>query len=391
MRRIKLFKIAPYYKLFLRDFYEKHPHLKTASYAEQHQALMGASFAWSDYWKTYLERTGRYEVTEVVFNAPYLQKAWAKENNFIYDEDRWQVEIGLEQLRRSGAEVFFSNEGWFQQFSSSQLKDLFPRLFIVGYDGTAINSKALFGGCSLMVACFAQALDFYKALGIQTYLYKLGFETSILDKIHYDEKADRPFDVTLMGGVSIAKNAHARRVELLHYLSRHLKLNLYLMEPSIKELIGYGITLVKKRNPIRDYFELMRNTLYVRRLHRINAGPIFGAEMFAALAKSKIALNVHIDSTGSFAANMRLFEATGVGCCLLTDWKSNIGDFFEVDKEVVVYRSFEECLEKIRYLLRHDEERTGIARLGFMRTNNEHSLCPQVEKFGSYLTSLINT
>jgi len=391
MERIKLFKIAPFYNRFLHDFYEKHAELKTASYAEQHRALMNVCFAWSDYWKTYLEASGHYQVTEIIYNASYLQKAWARENGFQFNDERWQVEIVLEQLRRSNAQVFFSNEGWFQQFPSTQLKALFPRLFIVGYDGTATKSEKLFGGCDLMAANTTGALDAYEKMGKKTCLYKLGFETSILDKIHYNENAERPYDVTLVGGVSIAKNVHVRRVKLLRYLSRHLKLNLFLMEPTLKDLISYWLNLVRNRNGIGDYFELARNTLYLSKLHRLNAGPIFGVEMFAALAKSKIALNVHIDSTGDNAGNMRLFEATGVGCCLVTDWKPNISDFFDIDNEVVIYRSFEECLEKIQYLLDHDAERKRIAANGFKRTHGEHILKPQVEKFSNVLIRLLDS
>lgn len=391
MSKISIFKIAPFYNRFLRDFYANHAEFKTASYAVQHRALMDACFAWSDYWKTYLEASGLYQVTEIVYNAPYLQKAWARENGFQFNEDRWQVEIVIEQLRRSGADVFFSNEGWFQQFPSNQLKALFPRLFIVGYDGTALKSQEAYGGCDFMVANTRGALDFYEKSGKRTFLYKLGFETSILEKIHYDETADRPYDVTIVGGVSIAKNVHVRRVKLLHYLSKHLKLNLFLMEPTTKDLISYWLNLVRNRNEIGDYFELARNTLYLKKLHRLNAGPIFGVDMFAALAKSKIALNVHIDSTADNAGNMRLFEATGVGCCLLTDWKPNISDFFDIDNEVVVYRSFEDCLEKIHYLLNHEAERKRIAGNGFKRTHGEHILKPQIEKFSKVLIPLLNS
>ena len=43
---------------------------------------------------------------------------------------------------------------------------------------------------------------------------------------------------------------------------------------------------------------------------------------------------------------MRLFEATGSGACLVTDWKENLGELFEPDVEVVTYRSVAECVKK---------------------------------------------
>jgi spore maturation protein CgeB len=57
---------------------------------------------------------------------------------------------------------------------------------------------------------------------------------------------------------------------------------------------------------------------------------------------------------------LRLFETTGIGTCLLTDWKPNISELFEP----VTYRSPAEALEKARGLLDHEPERQKIARAG---------------------------
>ena len=70
---------------------------------------------------------------------------------------------------------------------------------------------------------------------------------------------------------------------------------------------------------------------------------------------------------------MRMFEATGVGTCLLTDAGTNINELFEVGKEVVVYSSVDEAGEKVRYLLDNEKERKDIARAGHQRTLKEHT------------------
>jgi spore maturation protein CgeB len=82
---------------------------------------------------------------------------------------------------------------------------------------------------------------------------------------------------------------------------------------------------------------------------------------------------------------MRLFEATGAGTCLLTDWKENLKDFFELDKEVSVFKSNEECLEKILYLLEHEDERKAIAQAGQKRTLTEYSYNNVLGQFTKYL------
>ncbi|MFO0210108.1 MAG: glycosyltransferase, partial [Pseudanabaena sp.] len=72
-------------------------------------------------------------------------------------------------------------------------------------------------------------------------------------------------------------------------------------------------------------------------------------------------------------SNMRLFETTGVGSCLITDWKQNINDLFEPDREVVTYRSSSECIEKVKWLLSNPLEAEKIAKAGQHRTLKDHT------------------
>ena len=50
--------------------------------------------------------------------------------------------------------------------------------------------------------------------------------------------------------------------------------------------------------------------------------------MYNLFDQSKIILNNHIDKSANETANIRLFEGTGVGSCLVTDFKKNILNFF---------------------------------------------------------------
>jgi len=70
--------------------------------------------------------------------------------------------------------------------------------------------------------------------------------------------------------------------------------------------------------------------------------------MYQVLRDSLLTLNHHGD-VGPYANNLRLFEATGVGTLLITDWKENLAEMFEPGKEVIVYRTPEECAELIKY------------------------------------------
>jgi spore maturation protein CgeB len=70
---------------------------------------------------------------------------------------------------------------------------------------------------------------------------------------------------------------------------------------------------------------------------------------------------------------MRLFEATGVRTCLLTDWKENLSELFEIDREVVTDKSVNECIEKVEWLLENPQERELIAKAGQARILKDHT------------------
>ena len=108
-------------------------------------------------------------------------------------------------------------------------------------------------------------------------------------------------------------------------------------------------------------------------LHRCFQGEVWGADMYQVLRRSRVTLNSHIDLAGREAGNMRLFEATGVGAFLLTDFKDNLHTLFEPDREVAVWRSIDDCLEAIGRALADDNGRAAIARAGQARTMAQHT------------------
>lgn len=70
---------------------------------------------------------------------------------------------------------------------------------------------------------------------------------------------------------------------------------------------------------------------------------------------------------------MRLFEATGVGAFLLTDFKDNLDTLFSPDRELGVWRSIGDCLKAIDHYLGDDGSRTEIAQAGQARTMAQHT------------------
>ena len=70
---------------------------------------------------------------------------------------------------------------------------------------------------------------------------------------------------------------------------------------------------------------------------------------------------------------MRLFEATGIGAFLLTDFKDNLHTLFEPGRDVAVWRSVDDCLAAIDRHLADASGRSAIASAGQERTMAQHT------------------
>jgi spore maturation protein CgeB len=70
---------------------------------------------------------------------------------------------------------------------------------------------------------------------------------------------------------------------------------------------------------------------------------------------------------------MRLFEATGVGCALLTYCKSVLIDYFLEGKEVLTFKSIQELIEKIKCLLKKPKSDKLLGQNAQNRVLHEHT------------------
>ena len=107
-------------------------------------------------------------------------------------------------------------------------------------------------------------------------------------------------------------------------------------------------------------------------INSIHSGPIFGMDMYRALAQSRATLNVHIDIAGGHSGNMRMFEATGMGTCLITNKSPSNSNYFDVKNEILTFRSKEDLLTLVKDI--RSKKIGKISKAGQRRTLNEHSI-----------------
>jgi spore maturation protein CgeB len=77
---------------------------------------------------------------------------------------------------------------------------------------------------------------------------------------------------------------------------------------------------------------------------------------------------------------LRDFEIPMSGGFYLTEYQEEIEAFYDIDREILCYRSKEELLDKIRFYLRHPAQRAQISEAGRRRCLSEHTWAKRFEK-----------
>ena len=82
---------------------------------------------------------------------------------------------------------------------------------------------------------------------------------------------------------------------------------------------------------------------------------------------------------------LRIWDIMGAGGFVLTNFQTEIPEYFEIGKEIETFSSQEELIDKISFYLEHDEERKKIAINGYKRAKREYSLDIRIKQMMSLL------
>jgi spore maturation protein CgeB len=395
---MRLLKLGIYSDVYLDQFYAQREHLLSATYAEQFSSLIDECYGSSDFWTNAFNDLG-YETQDVVGNAKPLQQRWALEQKFVYSENDWLFEITAAQIKAFSPDVLLVAD--YSTYTASFLRqlrnDVSSIRAIIGWCGAPYRDPSVFSEWDIVLSCIPELVDHFRENGHQAWHVDHGFEPRILKKLNVSNKPDVNF--SFLGSVIKQQDFHIEREKILLKLIEQTDLEIWSQVDVAGASRGnqqtgnrLARTLFKTAQALSVPDNVLTATPFVRRAapsdgpfvdERIASRahpPLFGLAMFQKLRDSRVTLNTHIDiSTGS-ASNMRLFEATGAGACLLTDWKPNISQLFEPDVEVLTYRNADECLEKVQYILAHEHERRAIAAAGQRRTLRDHTVASRAAR-----------
>ncbi len=365
--------INTYYDAFLERYYLANPHVAALGYQEQLADLQAQAFGDSSFYSDGMRAAG-WEAENLIVNSPALQAAWAGENmppGRALDLNT----IMLEQVRRFAPDVIYCQD--MHGLNRQTLAELRNHTSLIAGQIASSAGNIPFDAYDVLVSSFEQFIAWFRELGIISYYQPLAFDPSVLSHITNPPFLDRPITCSFVG--SLSSRVHKERALLLDTLAAHTPIQFW----------GMGIQGISPQSPIVPRYQ----------------GEAWGLSMFDTLSRSKLTVNVHGEVTGCrgpmvaneqevittrYANNMRLFEATGCGALLITDHKDNLGELFEVGKEIVTYRSPEECVELVNYYSTHSEEAARIAAAGQQRTLTQHTYTNRLAQTAELLSRLLD-
>ena len=395
---------------YLQPFLAQYPNYKQLSYREFYDLYKQRCAGWHNNFSAHLPKLG-YEAQDICVNFEYLQKLWAKENGVQYSNDNWLKEITTAQVKAFRPDVMFLDDLYFTDTSFRQfLREVSPTpVKMIGWRAAPTTDYSVLRDLDLVLTCtsyfFKQMLDH----GVKARVLLHGFEPSILKRI--PANTERTFDFTFMGSLILEAGFHNQRFELVRSLVEKTNLEVWgrlseRQRGSRSKQLASRITYRANRllrdldasdqllAKIAEWDERYQRGPLAKETLRKHRGrfhpPVIALDYFELLAKSKINLNNHIDCAEGYAGNIRLFEVTGMGACLMTDWMLNLPEMFEDGVEIVTYRNAGECAEKVNYLLEHPQELAAIAAAGQRRTLRDHTYVNRAEQLDEILKELIS-
>jgi spore maturation protein CgeB len=413
-----------YYQDIIQSFLDQNPDYSNNSYDDQLRKLFQTSPMLSDALTQSFRNLGQ-EAFELVFDFEVLQKQWAKENGIQYSMDNWKFDIMLSQISVWKPDVIYfqgtelARPGIFASKHKSSnlpeiLKNNFPFLrLIVMFSGYPCGEERV-KGVDILFAGSPSLVTLYRKMGMDPNLLYHSFDESIINKLNIH---DKQFEFTFAG----SSRAPESRYWALKQLMEETNLEMWLSEDKqdykkptrssyckgmIKSFVMNSLSVLNtdtlykcsdskylrqrwrsviaekifdthfaeglssRKVQMRSLPIQSMKEYYPDRCH----APVMGMDMYNILYQSKVTFNKHADAARGGVGNIRLFEATGVGTCLLTDKGNNMVDLFEEDREVVTYASVDEAVEKVKYLLGNREVAEEIAKAGQNRTLKDHTV-----------------
>lgn len=441
MNNYRLFRICttgPYFDLFF-NFLKGYEEL---TFEETLQKCREYGFLYPGGLKKSLENLGA-DVMETIVDAEPLQKKWLSENGFPNESVFEKNDVFFQQLKSFKPDIVY-----FQTFFAlapevrRRIKEECPNVrLVVGHRGFPIEDCTGYEDVDAVFLGYPRFHDRWHSVGVKTFFHLHGFDADMLPAIERHAKELVPIDFTFIGSTGWGFGPHDGRYYDLRKVMEATNLTVFGNEPvrnrtivdqafpsvrarvrnSVIECLTFfphfglqtiGDAAQKLDIPVlkraveaavsqkkfgrdsappkvteKDYW-FHREKPIVELYPTRTFPPRFGLDYFALLAASKLTWNRHLEMDGA-GANMRLFEACGVGTCQLVDAREEVLAAYDAELEIATYKSIDECIEKAKWLLDNTSEREKIGRAGQQRTLRDHTVQKRAGDLHEHLLSLL--
>ena len=336
------------------------------SWEEQYRATVEGGFPTLSSWVEPLRAKG-HQVMDIWADHMPLQLRWCRDHGVPTPENTGAnalsfVDIVAEQIRHFKPDVILS--GNLYTFNSDFLESVSDHYRIAVGQHAARLPESDFSKYDAIISSLPNQVEFFNRHHVPSYLVKLAFDSRLLSKVDSSRKT---YGLVFAGSVSAD---HRLRAEALMALGREMPIDVFGSMPDPETFLGNP----QNASGLARWSRRVRQILARPAATRITIHPaLWGLEMYQMMGGSRIVFNRHIDAAASYANNLRLYEVTGSGSLLLTDWKTNMSEIFSPGTECVTYRDTDECVRMAKFYLQNDEKREEIARAGHRRVIAEHT------------------
>lgn len=368
-RPLCILQAHTFYRSYLEQFYSKNVHAANLTSAQQTNLLIKDGLAAIHILPPYLKNLD-CKPQLVIINCTQIQQAWMREHHLRIPADTQNAEayILAAQITTLKPDVLYL-VGDHCQYGANFISQLSHRPpVIVGWRGADVSHNTDWTGYDAILSGLTPILDLAPVLGAkQGIWFAPGMPKWIAKAVE-----TIPHDIDVVFAGSISPSQHLKRLALLDIVAKAAQKH------------GFSLALHLTCAPYL-ITEAMRP--YIR-------PPVFGLEMHKALRRGRIVLDDRayhglvlpngqkgMDLGGEDTINMRIFEGTGGGSFVLTEFLTGLHKLFDPQKEVGTYSTSNELIEKILFFLENTEERTKIAAAGQKRCLGEWSMQNRAKAF----------
>jgi spore maturation protein CgeB len=388
---MRIARVANFFPEYVNWLYGRRPGLADLPYEDQKAAVLDDFFFFGGSWEYWLGRAGE-EAEVIPFGIPQLAAAFRRE--YGVRSDKGEMAATIEILKRIAPDVlwFGTIERWTAE-KVREIRNQIPSIrAVIGMAGVDVFHNAVLGEVDGFLTCMKGLASRLQAEGKLAAFMAHAFDPRVIEKLG---PVGPKTGLSFFGNVYSGSHLHDVRRQVLNALAVRCGLRAYSHLPDAGQIRGigrhlrllaaYGAGRTLRRLGVLD---LVPGASALRRaaewpappiraeadlLARIARPPLYGLAMYREMSRSLSTVNVHVGVAGPHAASLRLFEASGVGVALLSDWKADMPEYFEPDREIACFRSVEDAVDKATYLLDHPAEAEAMGVRAQQRTLAHHT------------------